>query len=68
MELLPHENISELMLQPKEDYDINDSDREGRTALIRASEHGDARVVPLLFERRAEVNAQGGLYVHSKQH
>ncbi|RMZ92306.1 hypothetical protein DV736_g454, partial [Chaetothyriales sp. CBS 134916] len=46
----------------KEDYNIDESDQNGRTALIWASEYGYKKVVQTLLEHRADVNAQGGHY------
>ncbi|RMZ87896.1 hypothetical protein DV736_g4876, partial [Chaetothyriales sp. CBS 134916] len=60
--LLGHENILELMLQQKEDYNIDESDQNGRTALIWASDYGYVKVVQMLLEHGADINAQGGYY------
>ncbi|OAP54596.1 hypothetical protein AYL99_11044 [Fonsecaea erecta] len=60
--LLGHENVLELTLQRKNDYDIDESGRDGRTALIWASEYGHEMIVQTLLERGADINAQGGLY------
>ena len=65
--LLGHEKILELTLQPKRYYDIDESDREGRTALIWASEHGYEKVVQTLLERGADANAQGGEFRNALQ-
>ncbi|KIX01149.1 uncharacterized protein Z518_08874 [Rhinocladiella mackenziei CBS 650.93] len=65
--LLGHENILELTLQRNEDYDIDESDRKGQTALIWASEYGHAKVVQTLLERGADVNAQGGEHGNALQ-
>jgi ankyrin repeat protein len=60
--LLGHENILELRLRRKNDYDIDESDRDGRTALIWTSEYGHETIVQTLLERGADINAQGGFY------
>jgi Ankyrin repeats (3 copies)/Ankyrin repeats (many copies) len=60
--LLGHENILELTLQRKEDYDINELDSDGRTALFWASEYGHEKVVQILLERGADINARGRGY------
>ena len=59
--LLGHKHVLELMLQRKEDYDIDESDSDRRTALIWASEYGHKEVVETLLQHGADVNAQGGI-------
>jgi ankyrin repeat protein len=60
--LLGHETILELMLRGKEYMDIDESDGDGRTALVWASECGHEKVVQILLDVGADVNAQGGWY------
>ena len=60
--LLGQEHILELTLQGKEYVDIDESDENGRTALIWASEYGHEKVVQMLVDLGADVNAQGGEY------
>jgi ankyrin repeat protein len=60
--LLGHENILELTLEGKEYTDIDESDEEGWTALIWASQCGHETVVEILVDVGADVNAQGGEY------
>jgi hypothetical protein len=55
------------MLQGKEYMDIDESDGDGRTALIWASECGHRTVVQMLVDAGADVNAQGGLYGNALQ-
>ena len=65
--LLGHKKILELMLQRKGDYDIDESDSVGRTALIWASKFGHEKVVQTLLERGVDVNAQGRRYGNALQ-
>jgi Ankyrin repeat len=60
--LLRHGKMLELMLQFNWYYDINKSDMAGRTALIWESRSGHEKIVHMLLERGAEVNAPGGSY------
>jgi len=63
--LLSHENILELTLRGKEYRDIDESDKDGRTALIWASECGHEKVIQMLVDTGADVNAQGGYYCNA---
>jgi ankyrin repeat protein len=60
--LLGHEAILALTLGGKEYTDIDESDEDGRTALIWASEYGHEKVMQILVDVGADINAQGGVY------
>ena len=60
--LLGHGKVLELILQSNQDYDINESDDHGRTALTWASQFSHDEVVQILLDNGADVNAQGGEY------
>lgn len=55
------------MVREKDDIGIDASDRNGRTALIWASECGHEKVVRILLDAGADVNAQGGEYASALQ-
>jgi ankyrin repeat protein len=60
--LLGHEYSLQLLLQLTECYEINESDDDGRTALLWASQLGYNKVVQVLLDKGADVNAKGGRY------
>ena len=66
--LLGHEMVLEWMLELNNYGNINESDNDGRTALIWASEFGHEKAVQILLGRGADVNAQGRYYAPCKQH
>lgn len=57
--VLGHEKYSKLILQSTECSRINESDDDGRIALMWAIEVGYDKVVQILLERGTDVNAQG---------
>jgi ankyrin repeat protein len=65
--LLGHDKVLELMLQSNKYCDINESDDNGGTALMWASEFGHEKVVHVLLDRGADVNVQGGQYANALQ-
>jgi hypothetical protein len=65
--LLGHETVLEWILRSKKNYDINECDDAGRTALMWASEGGHEKVVRILLDAGADVNAQGGEYGNALQ-
>ena len=54
--LLGHERVLELMLEAPKRREIDESDEEGRTALLWASEFGHEKPVQMLLEAGADVN------------
>ncbi|KIX01605.1 uncharacterized protein Z518_09331 [Rhinocladiella mackenziei CBS 650.93] len=64
---LGHEEALELMLQSNKYHDINESDNDGPIALIWASQFGHEKVMQMLLDRGAEINAQGGGYGNALQ-
>jgi ankyrin repeat protein len=65
--LLGHEKMLDLMLKSNESCDINKSDNTSRTALIWGSEFGHEKVVEMLLDIGADVNAQGGDFGNALQ-
>ncbi|KAN0085322.1 Ankyrin repeat-containing domain protein [Elaphomyces granulatus] len=66
--LLGHEMVLEWMLELNNYCNINESDNDGRTASIWASEFGHENAVQILLDRGADVNTQGRYYAPCKQH
>jgi ankyrin repeat protein len=60
--LLGHKDILELTLRGTKYVDIDESDEDGRTALIWAGECGHETVVQMLVDLGADIHAQGGEY------
>ncbi|KAK5943798.1 hypothetical protein PMZ80_003079 [Knufia obscura] len=65
--LLGHEKVLKWMLQSNKNYDVDRSDDAGRTALVWACEFGYEKVVQILLDQGADVNAQGGKYGNALQ-
>jgi ankyrin repeat protein len=65
--LLGHGQILKAILQSNQYYDIDEPDNTGRTGLIWASELGHEKVVQMLMDAGADVNAQGGKYGNALQ-
>ncbi|KAK5213084.1 hypothetical protein LTR47_006963 [Exophiala xenobiotica] len=65
--LLGHDDILELTLGRSNEYAINECDEDGRTALLWASKGGHEKVVRILLDHGADVNAEGGQYGNALQ-
>jgi Ankyrin repeats (3 copies)/NACHT domain len=61
-----HNKIVRMILVGK-DVDVDETDKDGQTALMWASEGGHETVVQMLLNKGAEVNAQGGRYGNALQ-
>ncbi|KAK5210764.1 hypothetical protein LTR47_001484 [Exophiala xenobiotica] len=57
--LLGHRKVLRSILQSNGQYEINKPDERGRTALYHASQNGDEKVVQILVDAGADVNAEG---------
>ncbi|EXJ82734.1 hypothetical protein A1O3_06549 [Capronia epimyces CBS 606.96] len=57
--LLGHGQTLELTLQSNKHFDLNQPDSLGRTALIYACAFGHTKIVQILLDNGADVNAQG---------
>lgn len=57
--LLGHDKVLERILQTEQYYHINKPDNNGVTALIWASQFGHEKVVQMLLDAGADVNAKG---------
>ena len=51
----------------KKDYDIDECDNEGYTTLMWISEFGNKKVVRMLLNNNADINAQGGYFGNALQ-
>ncbi|KAI9659868.1 MAG: hypothetical protein M1821_001220 [Bathelium mastoideum] len=60
--VLGHAKVLEWILKSDQQYDINESNTTGATALIWASEHGHDETVKTLLNIEADANARGGSY------